>query len=205
MKSTRFSALLRLSVIVPLVAALLAAVTVTWMLSRGDPNTVTASFDFHVYTGLEELSAASDAVVIGRVGPVVGREIDFGTAEMDERVGDGVAVVFYEVEVLEVLLGNVADTIVVSGPDTEVITSLEATPLRSGERVVLFLAEQTTAEAPGITAFGFFYTPLSLDNGVFDVIAEDRISPRMPEAFRTDSVTARSFTIQDIRDAVAGN
>ncbi len=206
MNSERFLSRQRQSLIVPLIVALLATVTVTWMLSRDDANTDTSgSFDFMVYTDLEDLSAASDAVVIGTVGPVVGREVDFGTAEPDERVGDGIAVIFNEVEVLEVLRGRVADTIIVGGPDSDAIMSTDTTPLRIGERVVLFLAEQTTADAPGITAFGFFYTPVSLDNGVFDVVSDERIDPRMPEAFRTESVPSPSFTLQEIRSSVAGN
>lgn len=206
MMSTRFATLSRGRYVVPLIVALLAAVAVTWVLSRDEANTsMTMSFDFVVYTELEELAAASDAVVIGVVGPVLDREVDFGTAAINERVGDGIPVVFYEVRVLEILRGDVADTIVVSGPDTDAISSTEVTPLRLGEKVVLFLAEQTNADAPGITAFDFFYTPVSLDNGMFDVSADDLATPRMPEAFRAESFPAPVFTLEEIKNAAAAN
>lgn len=106
---------------------------------------------------------------------------------------------FYEVKVLDALRGNVADAIVVSGPDADAFASTNRTPLRVGERVVLSLVEQTTADAPGIEALDFFYVPVSLDNGVFDVSADNSIIPCMPEAFRVYSVLARSFTLQETR------
>ncbi len=137
-----------------------------------------------VYSSIEELSAASDLVILGTVEGVAAREVDYGTADPDEREGQGFPPVFYEVGVTETLRGKAEATVIVSAPDVDQVSmGEEATAVRSGQQVLLFLREQTTEDAPGITAYDHFYVTVSLDNGVFDCLDGDLVVPRIPELF----------------------
>ena len=137
-----------------------------------------------VYSSIEQLSSSSDLVVLGTVKGVVAHEVDYGTADPDESQGQGLPTVFYEVAVNETLRGDAGSTIILGAPDVDQVTMSEtATALRGGEQVLLFLEEQTTEDAPGITAYDYFYMTLSLDNGVFDRLDGDLIVPRMTEVF----------------------
>ncbi|MDH3368484.1 MAG: hypothetical protein OEX97_14555 [Acidimicrobiia bacterium] len=190
-------------VLIPVLVGAVAA-AVVWSLGpfgRGD-STVHASFDAPVYSSVEELTSASDIVVIGTVTAVVGRETDFGTNNLSERVGDGIPVVFYEVESSEVLKGTTdSTTIIVGNPDGEKLGSEDVTPLEVGQEVMLFLRAQTAAkDAPGITLFDSFYTTLSLDNGIFDMDGEVA-HPRTPGLFG-DTATV-SFPMDDIRTQIS--
>jgi hypothetical protein len=195
-------------VTVVVLVALAAALLVVWFLRRNNAPTVGAYVDAPVYSSFEELAAASDAVVVGTVSGVAAREVDYGTDNPTERDGPGIPVAFYEVNVTEVLLGQTQAKVIVGGPDGEQIVSESVTPFRAGETVMLFLREQTHEDAPGISSYDFFYTPISLDNGVFDLLSGDRVRPRMPEAF-TESATdvgavgAPVFTLNEVRARVS--
>jgi hypothetical protein len=138
-----------------------------------------------IYSSVEELAVASDAEVVGTVKGIVAREVDYGTDNQDERAeGSGIPNVFYQVDVSEVLGGTAETSIVVASPDlTTLSVSSETTPLVAGQRVLLFVQEQTSNGAPGISSFDFFYVPVSLDNGVFDILPGGDIRPRLAEAF----------------------
>ena len=186
------------------VGVLLGVLVVPQFLSFGRSGEASLFFtpggavDKPIYSSIEELSAASDLVVLGVVEGVVGREIDYGTAEPDERHGQGVPIVFYEVKVTETLRGEAGGTIILGGPDVDQVSmGEEATALRSGQQVLLFLKEETTEDAPGITTYDRFYVTVSLDNGVFDRVDDDSVQPRMPEVFEV----AR-YSLEEVRGRV---
>ena len=172
-----------LMLIVLAVAAFLLAAcsTVTPTATTAVPNTQVggagASVDMPVYSSIEQLSAASDLVVLGTVKGIVAREVDYGSEGPGEGQGQGQPIVFYEIEVNETLRGKAGATVVMAAPDVnEISTGGEATALRSGEQVLLFLVEE---DAPGITAYNDYYVTVSLDNGVFDRLDGDMVTPRM--------------------------
>ncbi|MBA3551999.1 MAG: hypothetical protein H0W27_03890 [Actinobacteria bacterium] len=190
--------------------ALVAALLLAWLFPLKNARTLgTHFFDAPVYASFEALAAASDAVVVGTVGGVTAREVDYGTDNPAEQGWNGIPVAFYEVDVTEVLVGQAQPTIIVGGPDGEQLVSDSATPMRAGERVLLFLREQTTEDAPGISSYDFFYTPISLDNGVFDLLAGEAVQPRMPEVFAETAAGAEvgdapTFKLSEIRARVSG-
>jgi hypothetical protein len=172
-------------VVLPVACGALASLVVVmvWIIMTGEPAPrVFATIDMPVYSKVETLSAASDLVVKGIVNRVVAREVDYGTSNPAERHGPGMPTVFYEVDVVETLLGEAGKTIIVAAPDSEkIIIPDQSTPLQAGQEVLLFLASEDGA--PGLKPFDQFYVTVSLDNGVFDVLANDAVQPRMPEVF----------------------
>ena len=176
-----------------LVATVSAAEPTPWTVSTGG-----ISPDMEVYSSIEELSAASDLVILGTVEGVTDREVDYGTAYPDQRQGQGIPTVFYDVAVTETLRGKAEATVIVSAPDVDQVSmGEEATAVRSGQQVLLFLREQTTEDAPGITAYDHFYVTVSLDNGVFDRSGGDLVVPRMPELFND-----ATFDLAGVRRAI---
>ena len=137
-----------------------------------------------VYSSVEELTAASDIVVVGTVQGVVSREIDYGTANAYEQSGNGVPIVFSGVAVTETLRGDARSIIIVGAPDADDSSIEGATALLSGQQLLLFLRQRTREVAPGIKSYETFFAPVSLCNGVFDVVDEGLVAqPRMPDAF----------------------
>ena len=166
--------------------------------SPGTSNKPRTSVDMAFYSSIEQLSAASDLVVLGTAGEVVAREIDYGTSDPDERQGQGIPTVFYRAAVTETLRGQAGATVIVAAPDVEEVSmGGQATALRSGQQVLLFLKEQTANDAPGITAYDHFYVTVNLDNGVFDRVGDDSVQPRMSEAFE-----AVRFSLEEVRGKV---
>ncbi len=193
----RMSIAKRREVVFPVLFAALVSVLVatTWFVMRGEEGpTLVGGVDMPVYSSIEELSVASELVVLGTVAGVVAREVDYGTANPDERHGEGVPSVFYEVAVTETLRGEAGSTIIVGAPDVDKVLMSEATALRSGQEVLLFLLEQTPEDAPGITAYDHFYVTVSLDNGVFDRLGANSVAPRMPETFEV-----ANFGLDEVR------
>ena len=140
------------------------------------PN-LSETADMAVYSSIERLSAASDLVVVGTVKEVVARELDYGSEGPREGQRQGLPVVLYEVEVNETLRGKAGATVIMAAPDVDEISmGGEATALRSGQQVLLFLVR---GDAPGITAYDNYYVTVSLDNGVFDRLDGDLVTPRM--------------------------
>ncbi len=181
----------------------LPLLTVWWMNSPND-ETVYGSFSAPSYESVEALAADSDLIVDGVVVGVAGRELDYGTANPNERVGEsGVPIVFYEVAVLETLKGQTESTIIVGKIDAENLVSASITPLEAGDQVLLFLVEQVSEnDSPGITLFDFYYTTLSLDAGVFDVLPDGTIKPRAPELRSTTGSSV--FERAELEAQIAG-
>jgi hypothetical protein len=166
--------------------------------------------DMPIYSSIEELLAYPDldAVVIGTVIGIAGHEIDYGTSNPIERTGSGIPIVFYEVEVTEVLHGAVDKTVIVSMIDTKSITVMSdnVTPCKTGEQLLLFLEARDSAH--GIKSFDHFYTPVSLDNGVFDILPGDMASPRLEYAFNLSSDKLdepTTFTLDEIREIISND
>lgn len=163
---------------------------------------VVVSFDMPIYSSIQELFAAPplDAVVIGRVQGVVGREVDFGTANPIERVGKGIPTIFYKVDILSSIHGTTNGAIIVAMPDVEGATSNDVTPWKAGDQLLLFLHAEDSGSAPGIKTYDHFFSTISLDNGVFDVLPGNLASPRMPEAFQRGMTSQQpvTFNIDEI-------
>lgn len=143
------------------------------------------------YKSIESLSRAADAVVIGTVKSVAGREPYYtGSGSGDI----GIPSVFYEVEVNETL--------------TDVIVSDSGSALNIDERLALFLSHRAGDEY-GLKEFGDIdnlYVIVSDDNGTFDVSADEVATPRAPYMFRTPgSPDTPTFTLDEIRAGVAVN
>ena len=140
--------------------------------------------ELQVYSSVEDLSAVADAVVVGTVQGVMAREVDYGIANTDELNAGGIPTVFYSVAVTETLRGDTRSIIIVGAPDPD-DTSIEgATALLSGQQVLLFLRMRTRENAPGIKSYETFFAPVSLINGVFDVLDGGlEAEPRMANAF----------------------
>ena len=163
--------------------------------SPGTSNGPGTSVDMAIYSSIEELSAASNLVVLGTVEGVVAREVDYGTSDPDERQGQGIPTVFYQVAVTETLRGQAGAMVIVAAPDVEQVSmGGQATALRSGQEVLLFLKAE---DAPGITAYDHYYVTLRLDNGVFDRVGDDSFQSRMPEAF-----DAAHYSLEEVRGKI---
>ena len=192
----------RRRIVVLLAAAALASllVVVTWLVMREDCPTSHALFSGPSYSSIYTLSGASDAVIVGTVKGIVACKVDYGTGDFFERLparlwGFGIPFVFYEVEVTETLQGDVGGTILVSMIDVARVTvSVSTTALRPGEQVLLFLVKQTHS---GITSYDFSYAPVGADNGVFDVLADGQVVPRIPKRFG-----ASSYTLDEVRERI---
>ena len=160
------------------------------------------------YKSIESLSRAADAVVIGTVKSVAGREpyyTGYGSGDI------GIPSVFYEIEVNETLQGNPGDTIIVAQIDNaaaDVIVSDAGSALNVGERLALFLLHRAGIEY-GLKEFGDIdnlYVIVSDDNGMFDVSADEVATPRAPYMFRTPGGSdTPTFTLDEIRAGVAVN
>jgi len=189
----------RASILVALtVLAVGAGAFAVWYGRSSKTEQLHGSFSAPVYSSLEELTASADVVIEGVVQGVGGREMDYGTADPAERAeaertGGLVPFVYYEIRVTEELKGDTPDIIVVGNVDGDRLISHDVTPLRTGERVILFLVLQVSAQdSPGLALFDSYYTTLSLDAGVFDVMANGTVQARDAENLaETDRVLDR--------------
>lgn len=200
----------RKGVMYPIIAAALASlivVAVWFTISNQESSRALVTIDMPSYSSVEELSAASDAVVIGTVKGVVGHEIDYGTTDpAAKRYSMGMPIVFYEVNVTDILKGETSKTIIVGTLDPDKLLCESVTALRTNEQVLLFLAEQTPENAPGIKTYDHSYATVSHDNGVFDVLSGDLVQPRMPEVFvapiAEGSLESPVYSLQEVRDRI---
>ena len=192
----------RMLIVVAVVALVVTVAAVT--LLRDDDTVVRqVAFSSLVYQSLDELATSSDLVVVGTVSGVAARAEDYRTADSDERADyeragiDPIPIAFYEVAVSETLKGRHSDTVLIWRIDTERVTVAEgATPLGSGQKVLLFLKGRSLAEATprlqfsgtGITSDQTYYITLGLDNGVFDVSDSGSVQPRMPGRFSAGTI-----------------
>lgn len=165
-------------------ALMLAALVVAVIVHDSEPElTQRISFDQEGYESIDELQLASDAVIVGRVGAVVGERLDLGggPAPVDKDGREiGIPLVLNEVEVIEVLGGSMPDEkriIVASLDDRDgTVLSGEWSALTEGDQVVLFLAGQDGESAPSLKGIGEFFVTVSGDNGVGTVGANGVVS-----------------------------
>lgn len=173
------------------------------------------SLSMDVYPTIEDLSDASDVVVLGTVKSIAGSGVSRG----QDGTGGAYPYNLYELDVTEVFKGQVSETLYVYRTDPSLfgeapgLTEYPLTTLSVGETVVLYLERVSTDYEPTIpsTLGDTIYVPLSFDNGVFDVTASGPIGavgtvddntevrPRgvRPWMFAEGTV----FTAADIREA----
>lgn len=135
------------------------------MVSCSTGTTKTFEVSAPEYASLVELSKAADVIVTGVVTEVLGTEVDDGS----DGSGGGVPVMFYSLEVRDVLKGKAGSTLVLNWLDTSEVTADFQSPLAVGGEVLLYLDEVSHDEAPGIDSFDTTYVALSGDVGTFDV------------------------------------
>jgi hypothetical protein len=131
------------------------------------------------YDSVRALAIASDLVVLADVGSIIRSVRDNGGNPANT---EGVPMVLLELRPARVLRGTVPgskaltlamiDQVSVSAKDWE-------TPLRKGERVVLFLHKFEPADVPGLGVAEPVYAPMSGDNGIFSV-SGTRLVSRSP-------------------------
>ena len=158
------------------------------------------ALDMEYYPTLEEISGAADVVVLGTVRSMVAA----GAVEDHPFT-------IHAFDVDEALKGDVSGTIFVSRTDPNYLDgnprrrNPPLTHLQPGELVVLYLRE--VSELHDFSFADTYYVPLSLDNGVFNVLARNRgiddateVVPRgiYPGMFDAGAV----FTVADVRDAI---
>lgn len=132
------------------------------------------------YSSIEALAKASDVVVVATVGDDVRRAI-----EGDPDVPDsGIPMMYREFSVNEVLSdpsGYVqGDVIYVSLFDTDKLIVDEQKAIASGQQLLLFLDRVSVDEVPAIRPLDQVFSPLSSDNGVFDLSSTGEITARSP-------------------------
>jgi|GEM_PF-4145033 len=118
---------------------------------------------------IERLVEHADRVVVGQLGDVVAREVDFGgDVAASADAGAGVPMAFYELHVHETVKGDARDTVVVGMIDEGGVNLPSALRLTSGATYLLFLRDRDSESAPGITVVEEFYVLLWGPAGVFD-------------------------------------
>ena len=182
---------------------------------RADSQTadVVVHFDYRAYYSVEELSQASDIVVLGDVGRVVARQVDSGGSPGDADAG--VPMRFVEFSVSEIWKGEApANPLVVGVTDHDLVSVPGESALTEGQHLVLFLIYRSPGDAPGITAVRDFYVVVSGDNGIFDVSATEAqvrspvvrdlsVSGVSTEEKESDTpTTSKTFQLSELRDAV---
>ena len=179
-------------------------------------TSVTTEVTYRAYYSVEELSQASDIVVLGDVGRVVARQVDFGGSGPGDADA-GFPMMFVEFSVSEVWKGEApANPLVVGVTDHDLVSVPSESALTEGQHLVLFLIYRSPGDAPGITAVRDFYVVVSSDNGTFDVSATEAqvrspivrdlfVSGVSTEEKESDTpTTSKTFQLSELRDAVLG-
>ena len=196
------------------IAVIVSAATAGVWFSVGPGKSDTVSYSTRAsalilerYSTLEELTTDADVVVIGTVNGIAAEGVDRG-AEGD---GPGIPYIIYEVTVEEALKGETDATIYVRRYRPGFFVNEMVTELTEDETVVLYLRQKTNTLSPTIT-YNTFYTPLTFDNGVFDVSISGAVGPTgrvtdeavarprgvSPSMFSADS----SFKMSEMRKAI---
>ena len=179
-------------ILVTLITVAIMIMVSVGMTFRHESQLSAIHFDMPVYTTVEDLAADANLIVYGTIGPVVSRQIDYGSATMKT---DGIPMVFHQVKITETLKGPVHHTVVVAVPDKDKIAFVGHSPdLKRNQGMILFLQSESATTAPGVTPLDNMYTPLSLDNGMFDQKLSGSFKPRQSEFF--DST---NFSLEDLR------
>lgn len=166
---------LRRVALVLVVLSVLVAGSTTLLRSRS------AVTDEPTYDSLEDLARAADAVVVGNVTGTVDHFVDRGDDPAVDEAGEtipGIPMVAFEIDGIESIAGDVPTRMRIVMADSEKVNISNRSPLREGERVLLFLRRRTNDEAPGVKAVAdVVWVPLSGDRAVFDVVG-DMTRPR---------------------------
>lgn len=150
---------------------------------------VPAAASYRYYDGFASLRSASELVAIVEIGDVQPGLIDHGAAVgVDHRrlgsysAADGVPTQIMEARVMQVLAGHLQEkSIVVVGLDHSALRVDEGdSALRTGDVVLLFLAEVRAEAAPGIDLPSQAFTVVSGDLGKYDVVADGVVQARSP-------------------------
>lgn len=135
--------------------------------------------DYATYDTVSALAGESGLVIRGTVDSVVAREVDGGgDPEVADAEGEpaGIPMVFYRIDVDEVVAGDAPSQVVVAWPDSGEVVFEGATPVAPGQSLVLFLQHRDIGNAPGITSVPQHYVPVSGDSGVFDVVGQEVVA-----------------------------
>lgn len=199
-------------IIYPVIAGVLACLVVLAgcfiVQGQAAPSQQFTTVDMPIYNSIEELTAASDVVVIGTVKGVFSRYINFGQDGKPEWDGDvGTPAVVYEVEVTKGLKGEPDNSIFVDTIDAASIICEDNSALKDNDQFILFLQERASGDWPNVPSpSDKFYVITSFDNGVFDVLPDGTVKPRMPEAFTAAGCSSCGiaaeepvFTLEGIR------
>lgn len=128
-----------------------------------------ADMAMQAFDSVESLTARSQRIVVGVVDGPGRPSVDYGTDRdaNGKPINPGVPVVVYDLAVERDLIRSLdaSRTISVVYP-ANTDSSDGATPLSSGQRVVLFLAWFPKTGVDGLQSA---YVPISYDNGVLDV------------------------------------
>ncbi len=158
------------------------------------------------YNRVAAITVVSDTVVMGEVRDVVFTRPSPEGMSVGEIPG---ATTFYEVEVKEVLRGDLypGHTIVVGRAPPGQFEEIPITAIEPGSHVVLFLKERTEDDVTLATNSDTFYVPVSFDNGVFDVKTLSMSDFAAPDETKIKARTlfmgGSSWTLRQLRKQVA--
>lgn len=137
-----------------------------------------------VYSSVEDLTAAADVVVVATATDSARRVVEGA----GEREDGGIPMMYRVFTVNEVILdphGFISgDTIDVSLFDTDELIAEQESEIATGDKLLMFLDrvgadEQVAAgETNTIKPLTQVFSPLSSDNGIFDVTGADAITAR---------------------------
>lgn len=201
-------------IVYPVIAGVLVCMVVLagWFIVQGQAKPPIASGNVELlapsYDSIEELTSASDTVVVGTVKGVFSHLTSYGKPE--EKHTTGIPYVLYEVNVDEVLKGEVGNTIFICELDPEQLSSESISALEANEQVTLFLQERMSKEWSYIDwPSDKFYVTSSLDNSIFDIMPDGSVKSRAPESFTTTGCSSCGttgeepvFTLEEIRAKV---
>ncbi len=178
MSSVAHTRLMRQGLLILGVAALLIAVTACGAEAPADSQTRQDGSsgrtggvvsDYPEFESVADLAAASDAVVQGRVGPLLGREgDDGGSGDKAQEV----PVAFYSLVVTQATGGipelEPGDDLVIMTMDPAVATDNKEV-IHEGQEVLAFIVRRDTRSAPGIDSQQVFFVPVGGGASLFDV------------------------------------
>jgi hypothetical protein len=161
--------------------------------------------DYETYESIEEMAAASDAVVVATVEAEILKWEDRGgdPEEIEGVPVEGHPMALYEVTVTD-SLGEVdpGPSLVLARTDVSRVRG-GPSALREGSEVLLFLELVTRDEAPGLPeGYDEVWVIIGGDGGIFDV-EEQSVHPRLGSTRLTESgPSATSFTLDEVAQVV---
>lgn len=134
-----------------------------------EPARIRLTGAYAEYSSIKALAEAADVIAVATAGAVARRVVE-GDPDVP---GTGIPMMYQKFSVDDVLFdpnGYVkSDTIYVSLFDTDKLIVDEQKDIGVGQRLLLFLDRVSADEVPAIRPLDQVFSPLSSDNGVFDV------------------------------------